>query len=179
MALNVENNNILQDRWPEKKEKELSLRTDVEKIVMHLNGQLPNTKLSSALEDKLKRMKRASKLIDKYGGAKKVIPILQELYDISYSTARIIYKDAQDAFGAISHFNRAYHIDTYINLIVQGINMAKDAGDFRSYQGLVKQYDLAIKDYMGTSEADMYKKILVPQFQVGFFPEELKTKLPA
>ncbi|PRY90578.1 hypothetical protein [Mongoliibacter ruber] len=178
MAANTENNNVLQDRYPERKEKELSLRTDEEKIVLHLQGKYPNSKLTPALEEKLNRLKRASELISKYGGAKKVIPILQEIYGISFSTANRLYKGAQDAFGDITHFNRPYHVDIYINKILEGINLAKDSGDFRSYAALLKEYKEAIKEFMGTNEDELYRRIVIPPFVVGFFPEELKTKLP-
>lgn len=179
MAANTENNNVLQDRWPEKKEKELNLRTDVEKIILYHRGKIPYAKLSPAMQEKDSRMKQTVKLIEKYGGAKKVIPIMEALWDISFSTARRLYKDTQDAYGDITYFNRQYHIDTYIQKIIQGANQAMDAGDFRSYTSLMKEYKEAIKEFMGSTDADMYKRIQVPPFQVGFFPEELKTKLPS
>jgi hypothetical protein len=179
MAENTENNNVLQDRWPEKKEKEFSLRTDVEKIVLFFQGKIPNARLSPALEEKIQRMKHTSTLITKYGGAKKVIPLMEEMWGISFSTARRLYIDTQEAFGEITHFNRQFHIDTYIQMIIQGANQARDAGDFRSYSSLMKEYKEAIEKFMGSTDADMYKRIQVPPFQVGFFPEELKTKLPS
>lgn len=173
-----ENNNVLQDRWPERKEQELSLRTDTEKIILYFQGKLPNAKLSQALEEKIQRMKRTAELISKYGGAKKVIPILEEVFEISFSSARRLFIETQDAFGEVTHFNRQFHIDTYIQMLIEGANQAKKAGDFRSYSGLMKEYKEAIKEFMGTNEADLYKRIQVPEFQVGFFPEELKIKLP-
>jgi len=179
MAANTENNNVLNDRWPEKKEKELSTRSDVEKIILFLQGKLPNTVLSPALEEKIRRLKKASELITKYGGVKKVTPILQELYGISFSSARRLYIDAQDAYGAITHFNRQFHIDTYIQMIIETANMARDAGDYKSHVSYMKEYKEAIEQFMGTNEADVYKRIQIPDFKIGFFPEELKTKLPA
>ena len=179
MAANTENNNVLNDRWPEKKEKELSTRSDVEKIILFLQGKLQNTVLSPALEEKIRRLKKASELITKYGGVKKVTPILQELYGISFSSARRLYIDAQDAYGAITHFNRQFHIDTYIQMIIETANMARDAGDFKSHVSYMKEYKEAIEKFMGTNEADVYKRIQIPDFKIGFFPEELKTKLPA
>lgn len=178
MGNNSEHNNVLQNRWPERKEQELSLRTDVEKIILHLRGELPHTKMSPALEEKLRRLKRASELIEKYGGMKKVIPVLQELYDISFATARRLYIEAQEAFGAVTHFNRQFHIDTYIQMLLEGANLAKNAGDYRSYSTMMDRYKDAIKEFMGTTDEEMYKQIQIPPFQVGFFPEVLKTKLP-
>lgn len=171
-------NNVLQDRWPERKEKEISLKTDIEKIILHLRGELPNTKLSPALEEKLRRLKRTAELIEKYGGLKKVAPILQELYEISFSTARRLYIEAQEAFGAVTHFNRQFHVDTYIQMLLEGANLAKNNGDFRSYSTLMDRYREAIEKFMGTTDEDMYRQIQIPAFQVGFFPEVLKTKLP-
>jgi hypothetical protein len=179
MAANTENNNVLQDRWPEKKEEELSLRTDVEKVILYFQGKLPHAKLSPAMEEKISRLKRTAELINKYGGAKKVIPIVEELFGISFSSARRLYIEAQDAFGGATYFNRQYHIDNYIQMIITGANQARDTGDYRSYSSLMKEYKEAIKEFMGTSDADMYRQLQVPAFQVGFFPEELKTKLPA
>lgn len=174
-----ENNNVLQDRWPERKEQELSLRTDIEKIILYFQGKLPNTKLSPGLEEKINRMKRVSELITKYGGAKKVIPIIQELFEISFSSARKLYIETQDAFGEVTHFNRQFHIDTYIQMLIEGANQAKATGDFKSYSSMMKEYKEAIEKFMGTNESDLYKRLQVPQIQIGFFPEELKTKLPA
>jgi|GEM_PF-2477116 len=179
MAENTENNNVLQDRWPESRKKQLSLRTDVEKIVMFFHGKLPNTELSPALEEKIERMKECSRLIQKYGGAKKVISMMEGLWGLSYSTARRLYHETQEAFGEVTHFNKQFHIDTYMSLLIQGINAAKDNEDGRTYASLMKEYKEAIREFMGTSDADMYSKIQIPTFEVGFFPEELKTKLPA
>lgn len=178
MGNSVQNNNIIQDRWPERKQTELSLRTDVEKIILHLRGELPHTKLSPALEEKLRRLKRTAELIEKYGGMKKVIPVLQELYEISFATARRLYIEAQEAFGAVTHFNRQFHVDTYIQMLVEGANLAKNAGDYRSYSALMDRYKDAIREFMGTTDEEMYRQIQIPPFQVGFFPEVLKTKLP-
>lgn len=178
MSNHSENNNVLQDRWPKRKEQELNLRTDTEKIILYFQGKLKNTKLSAALEEKIQRMKQTAELITKYGGAKKVIPIIQELFDVSFATARRLFIDTQDAFGEVTYFNRQFHIDTYINMLIEGANQAKKAGDFRSYAGLLKEYKEAIQVFMGTNEADIYKRLTVPEFQVGFFPEELKIKLP-
>jgi hypothetical protein len=179
MALNTENNNVLQNRWPERKKEQLGLRTDVEKIVLYHQGKLPNAELSPALEEKITRMKECSKLIQKYGGAKKVISMMEGIWDISYSTAKRIYNETQEAFGEDTNFNKQYHIDTYMQFLITGINMAKDSGDGKTFAGLMKEYKSAIKEFMGTTDADIYKQIKVPNFQVGFFPEELNTKLPA
>lgn len=179
MAANTENNNVLQDLWPEKKQKALNLKTDVEKIIMYFQGKLPNTVLSPALEVKINRMKQTSVLITKYGGAKKVIPLLQEMFGISFSTARLLFIDTQEAFGSVTHFNRQYHIDSYIQMLITGANQARDAGDYRSYSQMLKEYKEAIEKFMGSTDSDMYKKLVIPPFAVGFFPEELKTKLPA
>lgn len=178
MAENTENNNVLHNRWPERKEEELSLRTDVEKIILYFQGKLPNAKLSEAMEEKISRMKETSVLIGKYGGAKKVIPILEKKYNVSFSTARRLFIETQDAFGEVTHFNRQYHLDTYIQMIITGANEARDAEDFKSYAALMKQYESAIEKFMGSSDADLYKRIQVPETQYGFFPEELKIKLP-
>ncbi|AWW31839.1 hypothetical protein DN752_17820 [Echinicola strongylocentroti] len=180
MGKNVENNNVLQNRWPDKPDKELTLRTDVEKIVMYFQGKLTdNVSLSPALEQKIERMKACNKLIQKYGGAKKVIAMMESMWDVSFSTARRIYKDTQEAFGEVTYFNRQYHIDTYIQMLLEGLSLAKDSGDNRSYASLMKEYKEAIKEFMGSSEADIYEQIKIPEFQVGFFPDQLKTKLPA
>ncbi len=176
---NSEHNNVLQDRWPAAKVKELNLRTDVEKIILYFQGKLPNTILSPALEEKIQRMKQCSELIRKHGGAKKVIPVLEELYDIGFAAASRLYQETQDAFGDITHFNRQYHIDTYVQMLIEGANQAKAQGDFRSYATMMREYKDAIKDFMGTNEADMYKQLQVPALELGFFPEELKVKIPA
>lgn len=179
MAKNTENNNVLQNRWPEKKKDQLGLRTDVEKIVLYHQGKLPNAELSPALEEKINRMKECSNLIQKYGGAKKVISMMEGLWGISYSTAKRIYNETQEAFGDLTNFNKQFHIDTYMQFLITGINLAKESGDGKTFTGLMKEYKNAIKEFMGTSEADIYKQIQVPTFEVGFFPEELNTKLPA
>lgn len=179
MAANTDNNNVLQNRWPQKKEKQLGLHTDVEKIVLYLHGKVPNAKLSPALEEKLNRMKECSKLIERYGGAKKVISMMQGMWGISYSTALRLYNETQEAFGESTNLNKKFHLDTYMNFLIQGLNMARDSGDGRTFTGLMKEYKEAIREFMGTSDKEMYERINIPQFEVGFFPEELKTKLPA
>lgn len=124
-------------------------------------------------------MKECSNLIQKYGGAKKVISMMEGLWGISYSTAKRIYNETQEAFGDLTNFNKQFHIDTYMQFLITGINLAKESGDGKTFTGLMKEYKNAIKEFMGTSEADIYKQIQVPTFEVGFFPEELNTKLPA
>lgn len=179
MGKNVENNNVIQDRWPERKPNTLTLQTDVEKIVLYLQGKIPNAQLSPALEEKLARMKECAALIRKYGGAQKVVSMMEGMWGISYPTARRLYNETQAAFGEMTNFDKQFHLDTYINFLISGINIAKDNGDGKTFASLMREYKDAIKDFMGTSDAEMYRKIQIPQFKVGFFPEELKTKLPA
>ncbi|MEX2591660.1 MAG: hypothetical protein WD426_02715, partial [Anditalea sp.] len=83
------------------------------------------------------------------------------------------------AYGDVTHFNKQYHVDTYMQLLITGINIAKDSGDGKTFTGLMKEYKSAILEFMGTTDAEMYKRLQIPEYQVGFFPEELKTKLPA
>lgn len=179
MAANVDNNNVLQDRWPEKKSQLLSLKTDVEKIVLYLQGKLPNAEMSPALQQKLDRMKECAALIRKYGGAQKTISMMENMWGISFSTAKRLYNETQEAFGELTNFNKQFHLDTYLNFLISGINIAKDNGDGRTFAALMKEYKEAIKEFMGTSDAEMYKRLEIPAFKVGFFPEELKTKIPA
>jgi len=124
-------------------------------------------------------MKECSLLIERYGGAKKVISMMEGLWEISYSTANRIYNETQLAFGDFTKFDKQYHIDTYIQFLITGINKARDNDDGKTFTGLMKEYKAAIHEFMGTSDADLYKQIQIPDFQVGFFPDELKTKLPA
>ena len=130
------------------------------------------------MEEKLKRLKKTSELIEKYGGLKKTVPIVMELYDISFSAARRLYVEAQEAFGNLTHFNKQYHLDTYLHMVIDGANKAKHAGDFRSYSSLMDKYLAAIEKFMNSDEQDAYERLTIPDFAIGFFPETLKTKLP-
>lgn len=176
MGNSAEHNNVIQDRFPEKRQEQLGLRTNTEKIILYLQGKLGKAKLSPAMEERLNRMKQTSELITKYGGIKKVLPILCERFGISFPSARRLYRDSQDAYGSITHFNRQYHIDTYIGMVMEGINLAKGAGDFKAYAKLLELHKEAIEKFMGTNEAEMYRKIQPPDFRIGVFPEELKLK---
>lgn len=177
MGDSAEGNNVLRDRFPEKRQELISKRTNVEKAVMYFKGMIPNAKLSPAFEEYIARLKATSDLIQKHGGIKAVMPILMERYDISISTAKRLYDEAQRAYGDLTNFNRPYHIDTYMSKLLQFAEGAKNSGDWRSANGFLQQYRDAIKEFMGTNEADLYKKIVVPEFRIGFFPEELKLKM--
>jgi hypothetical protein len=178
MAKNVDNNNVLQDRFPASKPKMLNLRSDNEKIILYMKGELKNTILSSELEEKINRMKAVSDLITKHGGGKKTIGLVQERYDLSYSAARRLCIDTQEAFGDITSFNRQYHIDTFFEMLVDGINKSLTAGDFKAYATMLKEYRSSIDAFMGDNQSDLYKNLQVPKPMIGFYPEELKIKLP-
>ena len=177
MGDSAEGNNVLRDRFPEKRQEQISKRTNVEKVILYYQGKLGNAKATPAFEEYIARLKITSDLIQKYGGIKAVMPILVERYSISMSSARRLYQDAQDAFGSIIHFNRPYHIDTYFSMLMKGAEGSKNAGDWKSYASMMKEYKDSIKEFMGTNEGDLYRKIVIPDFRIGFFPEELKVKL--
>lgn len=177
MGDSAEGNNVLRDRFPEKRQEQINKRTNVEKVVLYLKGKLGNAKISPAMEEYIARLKATSDLIGKHGGIKSVMPILMDRYDISPSSARRLYQEAQDVYGDITHFNRPFHIDTYMSMLLKSVEGAKNAGDWRSVNGMLKEYKDAIKEFMGTNEGDLYRKIVIPDFRIGFFPEELKVKL--
>jgi hypothetical protein len=178
MGDSAKNNNVVQDVFSVRKKTLLSMRSDVEKIILHLQGKLPNSELSPELEDKLRKLKIVSELISKYGSAQKTIPLIQERFELSYSGARKLFVQAQDAYGEMTHFNKKFHVDTYIGMLVKAANLAMDEGQFKAFASLMKEYKEAIKEFMSSEEADIYKTLEFPEQIFGVFPEELNIKLP-
>lgn len=176
MGDSAKNNNVIRDRFPEKRQEQINIRTNHEKIILYLQGKLGNAKLSPKMEERLARLKTTADLIEKHGNIKDVLPILMDRYDISPSSARRMYQEAQEAYGAITHFNRQYHIDTYVGMLLKGAKGAKESGDWKSYAAIMRQYESAIEKFMGTDDAAVYQKIQIPDFKLGYFPEELKVK---
>lgn len=177
MGDSAKNNNVIQDRFPQKREQIIAKRTNVEKLIMFYQGKIPNAKLSPRMKEYEAKLKATSDLIAKHGTVKGVLPILMERYEISMSTAKRLYDDAQAAYGAMVKFNRPTWIDTYMGVLMKGIEGAKNDGDWKSYANMTKDLKDAIEKFMGTNEADLYKKLVIPPFKLGFFPEELKTKM--
>lgn len=179
MGDSAKNNNVIRDRFPEKRQEIIAKRTNVEKLIMFYQGKIPNAKLSPRMQEYEAKLKATSDLIAKHGSVKAVLPILMVRYEVSMTTARRLYDDAQLAFGSMVKLNRPMWIDTYMGMLLKGIEGAKNDGDWKSYANMTKDLKDAIEKFMGTDDAAVYQKIQIPDFKLGFFPEELKTKMEA
>ncbi len=179
MGDSAKNNNVIRDRFPEKRQEIIAKRTNVEKLIMFYQGKIPNAKLSPRMQEYEAKLKATSDLIAKHGSVKAVLPILMVRYEVSMTTAKRLYDDAQLAFGSMVKLNRPMWIDTYMGMLLKGIEGAKNDGDWKSYANMTKDLKDAIEKFMGTDDAAVYQKIQIPDFKLGFFPEELKTKMEA
>ncbi len=179
MGDSAKNNNVIRDRFPEKRQEIIAKRTNVEKLIMFYQGKIPNAKLSPRMQEYEAKLKATSDLIAKHGSVKAVLPILMVRYEVSMTTAKRLYDDAQLAFGSMVKLNRPMWIDTYMGMLLKGIEGAKNDGDWKSYANMTKDLKDAIEKFMGTDDAAVYQKIQIPDFKLGCFPEELKTKMEA
>ena len=179
MGDSAKNNNVIRDRFPEKRQEIIAKRTNVEKLIMFYQGKIPNAKLSPRMQEYEAKLKATSDLIAKHGSVKAVLPILMVRYEVSMTTAKRLYDDAQLAFGSMVKLNRPMWIDTYMGMLLKGIEGAKNDGDWKSYANMTKDLKDAIEKFMGTDDTAVYQKIQIPDFKLGFFPEELKTKMEA
>jgi hypothetical protein len=172
----AKNNNVIQDRFPKKREEIIAKRTNVEKLIMFYQGKIPNARLSPRMLEYEAKIKATSDLIAKHGSVKAVLPILMARYEISTTTAKRLYDEAQLAYGSMVKLNRPMWIDTYMGMLLKGIEGAKNDGDWKSYANMTKDLKDAIEKFMGTDDAEVYQKIQIPDFKLGYFPEELKVK---
>lgn len=79
----------------------MGLSTNNKKIILYMQGNTGDAKLSLFLETRMNRMIHTSNLITKYGEIKKVLPILCNRFGISHSNAKRLYRDSQEVFEHI------------------------------------------------------------------------------
>lgn len=152
--------------------------SDLDTITQYLLGKLPRTELSPALEEYIDRMYCCSDLIRTYGSRLKVTPLLMEKYNISRPTAMQLFERTQYIFGSTAKSSQAFYVDILFEDIKKGMNKALNAGDFRAYAQLTKQFADAIKEFTGSADALLYENFEMQQIVIGFFPEKFKVDLP-
>lgn len=152
--------------------------TDNEKLIWYLQGKLKRTDLSSKVEEKLDRIMQTSDLIRRYGSRMKVVPMLEKLFDISTPQAYRYFNDTQAVLATTEQHNQTFWVDILLGDIRENIKKAQLKGDYKSVTALIKIQKETIKELLGDADAAKYDELNPPVPVLGFFPEELKVKMP-
>ena len=159
-------------------------QSDDDILIKHFKGQLERAVLSEPLQRKAEQIESCYELIRKYVSRLKVVPMMCNLLKnpdgstISKATAYRIYDATQRLFGETSVKNQQFWLDIELGNIEEDITAAKKLKDYRSVAALRKIKADLIKNLMGSGDALLYEKIVIPQFEVGFFPRSMKVSLP-
>lgn len=151
--------------------------TDVEKIVLYLQGKLKRTDLSAKVQEKVDRMKTVSDMIKKYGSRLKVVPMIERVYGLSSSQSLRIFNETLMVFSITAEQvkSRDFWIDILLGQIMVGMEKALKAGDYKAHASYVGKFKETIVDLVGDDEASKYDKIQPMPIVIGFYPEMVMT----
>lgn len=181
---------LMSNQYPERQPKLLSIHTDLDKIILYLQGDTQNKKLSAKLQNKLERLEFTADIIRTHGSLLTALPYLTKKHwpfhiseekpdgTISISTATRDFHEAQRVFGSISRNERAFHVDILIGQVEEKIRQASTAEDFKAVATLLKLKAEIIEKHMGGNDAEMYRNFQMAEIHVGFWPEKLGVDLP-
>jgi len=156
----------------------LNTHSDKDKIIRHLQGD-DSFELSDALLEKLKRYECAADLIKQYGTRHKVVPMLIKIFGISKRAAYLDFEETQEVFGTSSKNSKNFYIDMIFGMMVETRKKAYAKNDFKTAATVEKNMTDLVQGYFGDKDTPDYSLVQPPSFFLGFFPEELKTELPA
>lgn len=181
---------LMTNQYPQRQPEILNTHTDLDKIMLYLQGDIKNKKLSQKLFEKLERLEFTADAIRSHGSLLRVLPLLTKKSwgfhkseenpngNISISTATRDFHDAQRVFGSISRNERTFHVDILIGQVEENINAARAAEDFKAVATLLKLKAEIIEKHMGGNDAEMYRNFKMADIEVGFWPEQLGVELP-
>lgn len=158
--------------------KQLTTKTDNEKIIEFLVQEGDEIRISKKLQEKLERMDTCRDLIRKYGSRTRVANILVKSFSISRAQAYRLFQDTQDVFGSTQRTSREFWLDIILGFMMETREKALIKGDFRSAQATENNMAKAVEKLAGDKDTIPFEKVQPPQIMIGFFPETTKVELP-
>ena len=158
--------------------KQLTTKTDNDKIIEFLLQDGDEIQLSKKLQEKLERMDTCRDLIRKYGSRTRVANILINNFKISRAQAYRLFQDTQDVFGSTQRTSREFWLDIILGFMMETREKALIKGDFRSAQSTENNMAKAVEKLAGDKDTIPFEKVQPPQIMIGFFPETTKVELP-
>lgn len=152
-------------------------KSDDDKLVLYLQGKLQRTELSPKMEEKLDRMLTCADLIRSYGSRQKVTSMMQSITGLSQASAYRIFDDTQRIFGTSAAHDQQFWVDILLGQIQEEIKRARAEGDGKTVASLLKTMKETIKDLLGSGDAGLYDRIQPAVPVIGYWPEELRTKV--
>lgn len=158
--------------------KQLTTKTDNEKIIEFLIQDGDEIRLTKKLQEKLDRMDHCRDLIKQYGARTRVANILMKNYQISRAQAYRLFQDTQDVYGATQRTSREFWLDILMGFMIDDRQKALLKQDFRSVATIEKNMITAVEKLAGDKDTIPFEKVQPPQVIIGFFPETTKVELP-
>ena len=170
--------------------KNLTIQDDVSDIINYLQGDTTNKQMSVALKTKYDRFIQVADWIRKYGARHKVIPMITshnwldakgESYSVSPAQAYRDFNDAQQVFSVTQVNSKMFWIDMLLGFMVETRSkaLAGDKKDFKTAAAVEKNMMDAITTHFGDKDAELYKKLIIPQIIITTDPTILGRELPA
>lgn len=164
----------------------LSQKTDVETIVLYLQGKVVNAELSPALEAKLERMNFCKDLLRQYASKLKVMPMMvrefkSKIPNYNRRTALRDIEETLEVFNTMvdtKHKGRDFWIDIILGFAFEDRTRAISRGDDKTALRATELMASMVEKFFGGHEAKLYEDIQPPIFHIGFYKELLKVKLP-
>ncbi len=158
--------------------KNLTTKTDDEKIIEFLTQDGDSIRLSPALQTKLDRMDTCRDLIKQYGSRTRVAKMLMNTYGISRAQAYRLFQSTQDVYGASQRTSREFWLDILMGFMIDDRAKALIKQDYRSVASIEKNMITAVKELAGDNKALPFEKVQPVPVMIGFFPQLTKVELP-
>ncbi len=157
---------------------QLNQQSDLDKIILHLQGKLKGKyELSSALEQKLKDMSDCRDLIRLYASRIKVVAMLVE-QGKSKTTAERLYSDTLTVFNTTQTSHRDFWIDVVMGQIFETRRKALAEGNLKVVAACEANVIRTIELMTDAKDAELYDRLIVPRIVVKFDPSLTGVTLP-
>lgn len=159
--------------------KTITLRSDLDEILAHVQGKPGYEKISPALEEKLKRMQMCRDWLAKYGGRQDVLPMIHSEFGLSRSAAYALLEDTMEYYNTTGESKgRNVWIDIILAKIFETWRKAHAKNDFKTAAICEGRMIEVVEKFFGGHEAKMYARIQPPAILLGFFPELTNVEIP-
>lgn len=159
--------------------KTITLRSDLDEILAHVQGKPGYEQISPALEEKLKRMQICRDWLAKYGGRQDVIPRIRTEFGLSRAAAYALLEDTMEYYNTTGESKgRNVWVDIILSKIFETWRKAHAKNDFKTAAICEGRMIEVVDKFFGGFEAKMYERIQPPAILFGFFPELTNVEIP-
>lgn len=157
----------------------LTTHSDVDKILLHLQGHENYQTISAALQEKLDRMRVIRDWLEKYKSRLKVLPMVISEWKVSESTARRLFDETIEVYNVLAvPKGRNLNIEILLDAYWEVWRKAMADSDWKSATATLKEIRLVHLEFYGNEDAKRYQELQPPSIIIGYFIEKLNVKIP-